>query len=271
MADRDPVGTKQALPGPTGGDNPFDFDRRYKSPAYTEDHDAWRATLRRFVEAEIIPHIDDWEEAGTFPRDLYTKAAVIGLLGLGFPEEWGGTPVNDPYFGLVTAEEMARTGSGGINAGLLIHSIGLPPLLAGGSPDLIADIAPKVLAGEKIIALGMTEPDGGSDLANLKTKAIRDGDDYLVSGSKTYITSGMRADYVSTAVRTGGPGYGGVSMLLIDMGLPGVDRTSLKKQGWWCSDTATLYFDQVRVPAANLLGRENAGFAIAMQNFNGER
>lgn len=255
----------------SGGQSPIDFDHRYTGPLYTEDHRAWRATLRRFVEAEIMPHVDAWEEAGEFPRDLYRKAAAIGLLGLGYPEEYGGTPVSDPIYSIVTAEELARPGAGGINASLMVHSIGLPPVLAIGSDDMRRRVAPQVLAGEKIHALAITEPSGGSDVASLKTRAVRDGGHYVVNGSKMFITGGMRADFYTVAVRTGGPGAGGISLLLLERDMAGFTRTPLKKQGWWSSDTAALYFDDVRVPAANLIGEENGGFIGIMRNFNGER
>ena len=252
------------------GENPFDFDHRYHGPHYTEDHHAWRAALRAFVDQEIMPHVDDWDEAGEFPRDLYKKAAAIGLLGLGYPAEYGGTPV-DAFFNIITSEELARIGAGGINASLMVHSIGLPPILATGSDEMKRRIAPAVLAGEKIHALAITEPSGGSDVANLKTRAVADGDDYIVNGSKMFITGGMRADYYTVAVRTGSEGKDGVSLLLIERDRPGFTRTPLKKQGWWASDTAALYFDDVRVPKSNLIGEENRGFIGIMTNFNSER
>ena len=158
-----------------GGENPFDFNHRYRGPFYTEDHEAWRRALRSFLEKEILPYVEEWDEAGEFPRALYKKAANVGLLGLGYPAEYGGTPVEDSFFQLVTSEEMAQLGAGGINASLLVHSIGLPPVLAIGSEDLKKRIAPLVLAGEKIHALAITEPSGGSDVANIKTRAVLEG------------------------------------------------------------------------------------------------
>jgi acyl-CoA dehydrogenase len=153
----------------------------------------------------------------------------------------------------------------------MTHGIGLPPILAMGSPELQRRIAPEVLAGEKLICLGITEPGGGSDVANLRTKAERRGAAYIVNGEKTYITTGMRADYVTLAVRTGGPGFGGISLLLVELDRPGVSRTPLAKMGWHASDTATIHFDDVEVPVDNLIGPENGGFAGIMRNFNGER
>jgi len=253
------------------GQNPFDFDHRYQGPFYTEDHHAWRATMRAFVDQEIMPHVDTWDEAGEFPRALYKKAADVGLLGMGYPEEYGGTPVDDPFFLLVTAEEMARCSAGGINASLLVHNIGLPPVMAVGSEDMKRRIAPDVLTGNKIHALAITEPSGGSDVARLQTRAVLDGEHYVVNGSKMFITGGMRADYYSVAVRTGGEGAAGISLLLIEREREGFSRTLLKKQGWWASDTAALYFDDVRVPVENLIGEENKGFVGIMKNFNNER
>ena len=239
-------------------------------PALTEEHEAFRDTMRRFVQREIAPHATAWDEAEEFPRELYRKAAAAGLLRVGFPEEYGGTPA-DLFMHVVLSEEIALAGSGGVHASLFSHQIGSPPIAAAGSEELKKRVLPGVLAGVKISALAITEPSGGSDVANLKTSARREGGDYVVEGEKTFITSGMRADYYTVAVRTGGPGAGGVSLLLIERERPGFTRAPLKKMGWWCSDTAALHFDKVRVPAVNLIGEENAGFRIVMRNFNAER
>lgn len=240
------------------------------SPFYTPTHIAWRDTLRRWVDREIAPNATAWDEACEILRDLYYKAANLGLLQLGYPEEFGGLP-SDPFMSIITTQELARPGAGGIPASLMIHGIGAPPIAAVASPELKSRILPPVLRGEKIVALGITEPSGGSDVANLKTTAIRDGDYYVVNGSKCYITGGMRADYLTTAVRTGGPGAGGVSLLLIEMDLPGVTRTKLNKMGWWASDTAEIFFQDVKIPAENLVGAEGRGFPAIMLNFNNER
>src|SRR5262249_43627024 len=160
---------------------------------------------------------------------------------------------------------------GGVSASLMSHSIGAPPIARAARPEVRAKVLPEVLSGKKISALAITEPGGGSDVANLRTKARRDGDHYIVSGEKTFITSGVRADYLTVAVRTGGAGAGGVSLLLIDGDTPGLTRTKLDKMGWWASDTATLHFDDCRVPVENLIGEEGQGFRLIMQNFNSER
>ncbi|MBS3928561.1 MAG: acyl-CoA dehydrogenase family protein, partial [Sphingomonadales bacterium] len=204
------------------------FDQwRSRSPHYDESHEAVCDTVRRFVAQEITPNVDKWEAAGELPRELHKKAAEAGILGLNYPEEFGGTgPAFTLFHGLVQSEELARPGAGGIGASLMSHGIGLPPVLAMGSEQLKQRIAPAVLAGDKIICLGITEPGGGSDVANLKTKATRKGGAYVVNGAKTLITSGMRADYITLAVRTGGPGIGGVSLLLVETDRPGVSRTA---------------------------------------------
>jgi acyl-CoA dehydrogenase len=240
------------------------------SPFYTAEHDAYREVLRRFVAREIEPYASEWDEAGEFPRELYAKAAAIGLLALGFPEDVGGVPV-DQFMKIVVSQELARAGAGGISASLMSHTIGSPPIAHAARPEVRARVLPEVLSGQKISALAITEPGGGSDVANLRTKARREADRYVVNGEKTFITSGMRADYLTVAVRTGGEGASGISLLLIEGDTPGLSRTKLKKMGWWASDTATLHFDDCRVQVENLLGEEGQGFKLIMRNFNDER
>jgi acyl-CoA dehydrogenase len=248
------------------------FDARPLPHQFTPEHEAFRATVRAFVDREIAPHVHAWDEAETFPRELYGRAARLGLLGIGYEERFGGTPA-DTFFHLIAHEELARTGCGGVGASLMSHTIGLPPVARGGSEALKARVIPPVLAGEKIAALAVTEPGGGSDVAALATTAVREGDHYVVTGEKTFITSGMRADWLTLAVRTdtGHRGAGGISALLVAGDTPGLTRTPLQKMGWWCSDTAHLRFDGVRVPADQLLGEEHQGFKLFMQNFNTER
>jgi len=241
------------------------------SPYYTEDHEAFRAQVRRFVEKECTPNIEKWEKAEELPRELHQKAAQAGIMGLGYPEDCGGLGITDPFYGIVMTEELMRAGSGGLVASLLSHSIASPPIAKAGTPEQKQKFVQPVLAGEKVAALAVTEPSGGSDVAAIKTSAVRDGDHYVVNGSKTFITSGMRADFITTAVRTGEAGMGGISVLVIEGNTPGLSRTPLHKMGWWCSDTATLYFDNCRVPVENRIGAENAGFMAIMLNFNNER
>lgn len=239
-------------------------------PFYTAEHEAFRDVVRRWTRAEIEPYATKWDEAGEFPRELYTKAAAVGLLGLGYPEKYGGIEA-DLFCQVIAYQEIARAGSGGIQAGLFSHTIGAPPILRAGSEQLKSRLLPSILAGEKISALAITEPGAGSDVAALQTTARRDADHYVVNGCKTFITSGMRADLITTAVRTGGPGRGGISVVVIEGDSAGLSRTKLDKTGWWASDTATLYFSDVRVPVANRLGNEDQGFSLIVSNFNTER
>jgi acyl-CoA dehydrogenase len=231
---------------------------------------AFRDGARRFVEREIAPFASAWDEAETFPRELYRKAAQAGLIGIGYPEEYGGTPA-PLALRMVVTEEIARAGSGGLMASLFSHSIALPPIVALGSDALKRRIVAPVLAGEKIAALAITEPGGGSDVARLACAARRDGDEWVIDGEKSFITSGVRADWITLAVRTGGKGAAGISLIAVPGDAPGIERKPLAKMGWWCSDTALLRFTGCRVPAENLIGVENAGFRAIMENFNGER
>lgn len=228
-------------------------------------------TVRRFAEREIAPHADAWDEAGEFPRALYGRAAALGLLGLGYPEALGGTPA--PWtLRLALSRTLARHGgSGGVLASLFSHHIALPPILAMGTPELQRRVVAPVLRGDCIAALAVTEPGGGSDVARLRTTATRDGDHWRLDGEKVYITSGVRADWLTVAARTGEPGARGLSMFVVPGDAPGLLRRPLRKMGWWCSDTAQVHFDGVRVPADHLLGAEGAGFRAVMENFNGER
>lgn len=231
-------------------------------------------SVKRFAQREIAPHVGQWDDAGEFPRALYRQAAELGLLALGYPEALGGTPASWRLRNAMTLALCRYGGSGGVLASLFSHNIGLPPVLAHGSAALQQAVIPQVLRGEKIAALAITEPGGGSDVAALRTTARRDGADYVIDGEKVFITSGMRADFITVAVRTGdvgSKGSGGISMILVPGDSPGLSRTRLEKMGWWCSDTAHLRFDSVRVPASHLLGEEGGGFRIIMGNFNGER
>ena len=237
---------------------------------FTPEHESFRDSVRAFVAAEIAPHVNAWDEANTFPRELYQRAAHIGLLGLGYPEAYGGTPA-DAWFRLIATEEIARAGSGGLMASLFSHNIGLPPIVAHGSEALKQRVIPAVLAGDKIAALAITEPSGGSDVARLRCTARRDGEHWVIDGDKTFITSGMRADWITLAARTGNKGAAGISLIAVPGDTPGLTRTPLAKMGWWCSDTAQLHFENCRVPVDQLIGEENGGFRMIMENFNGER
>ena len=238
----------------------------------TDERRALRASVRRFAESEIVPNLAAWEDAGIVPRDLHRAAASADLLGVGFPESVGGSG-GSPVDAMVVAEEIIQSGgSSGLVAALFTHGIGLPHLVQAGDAELISKVARPVLAGEKIVSLAVTEPDTGSDVAHLRTRAVRDGDEFVVTGEKLYITSGTRADFFTVAVRTGGEGARGISLLLLERDMPGVEVSApLSKMGWLCSDTAELRFDGVRVPAGHLVGVENEGFAAIMTQFAGER
>ena len=238
----------------------------------TPERDALRKTLRAFAEREVLPHVDEWERVGELPRDLHRKAGEAGLLGAGFPEAVGGGG-GDGADSLIICEEMHYAGApGGVFASLFTCGIAVPHMIASGDERLIERFVRPTLRGEMIGALAITEPDGGSDVGHLRTSARRDGDDYIVNGAKTYITSGVRADYVVTAVRTGGPGAAGVSLLVVEKGTPGFEVTrKLDKMGWRSSDTAELSYTDVRVPAANLVGAENTGFLQIAAAFVSER
>ncbi|HEX2175621.1 MAG TPA: acyl-CoA dehydrogenase family protein [Nocardioidaceae bacterium] len=243
-----------------------------RAPIAATHHEALRKTVRRFTEHEIAPHLDAWERAGEVPRGLHASAAKLGLLGIGFPEEVGGA--GGDYTDVVAmTEAFCEAGaSSGLLAALFTAGIAVPHMAAVGDPSLVDRFVRPTLAGEMVGALGVTEPDGGSDVAAIRTRARRDGDHYVVNGAKTFITSGARADFVTTAVRTGDAGRTGVSLLVVETGTPGftVSRR-LDKMGWLCSDTAELSFDDARVPVANLVGEENGGFGLLMQQFVAER
>jgi acyl-CoA dehydrogenase len=237
-----------------------------------EEHAALRAQVRRWAQSEIAPHADALEEAEEFPIELYRRAGEASMLGVGYPEAVGGGG-GDVTHVVVASDEMVLAGrSVGTTVGLGSHGIALPPIVSWGTEEQKERFVRPVLRGEKISALAITEPGGGSDVAGLRTRAVRDGDCYVVNGSKTFITSGVRADFITAAVRTGGPGHGGVSLLIIEASTPGYHVSKkLKKTGWWASDTAELTFEDCRVPVSNLVGMENAGFVAIMQNFTQER
>jgi acyl-CoA dehydrogenase len=240
---------------------------------WSEEQEALRESGRRFVEREVLPHLDRWEEQDKeLPRELHLLAAKQGFLGVGFPEEIGGSG-GGLLDSVALTEAMIEAGaSGGLMAGLFTHGIALPHIAASGDPRLIDRFVRPTLAGELIGALGITEPDGGSDVAGIRTRAVRDGDHYVVNGAKTFITSGVRADFVTTAVRTGGPGHQGISLLVVEKGTPGFTVTRrLDKLGWHCSDTAELGFSDARVPVENLVGEEGSGFVRIAKAFVTER
>ncbi len=241
---------------------------------FSPEQEALRESARSFVRKEVVPYLQEWEDAGEVPRELHRAAARLGLLGLGVPEEKGGS--GGTFLDAVAVTEaMAEAGaSSGLLAALFTSGIALPHIVAAGTDDLVDRFVRPTLAGETIGSLAVTEPGGGSDVSSIRTSAVRDPatGDWVVNGAKTFITSGVRADFVTTAVRTGGPGWQGLSLLVVEKGTPGFEVTRAPdKMGWHCSDTAELSFTDVRVPAGNLVGEENGGFALIAEQFVTER
>ncbi len=242
--------------------NPFDTDERR----------AFRETVRAFMDKEIVPHAFDWDEAGHVPWEVHQKFGEIGLWGFGIAEEYGGHGFDDPFMRMDASVEIARCGVGGVGAAIGGRGISLDPIQRLANKRIRTDILPEIIAGRVGSSLAITEPGGGSDVANLKTTARRDGDEWVLNGSKTFITGGMESDYFVVGARTGGEGLAGISLFFVEADRPGFSRTKLgKKMGWWASNQATLYFDDLRVPEENLMGQENFGFIQIMQNFNYER
>ena len=243
-----------------------------QNPFDTEERRAFRETMRRFTETEITPYADDWDEAGRFPADLHTKAGALGIFGFGIDEAYGGNGMDDPFMRSALAEEIAMCGAGGVAASLMARNISTGPISKLGTEDMKMAILPDVLAGRKASSLAITEPGGGSDVAALRTTAKEDGDHYVIRGEKTFITGGMIADYFVVGARTGSDGLAGISLFLVPSDAAGFSRSEIKrKMGWWASDTATLYFDDCRVHASQMLGPKDRGFIAIMQNFNYER
>ncbi|HET6735883.1 acyl-CoA dehydrogenase family protein [Mycobacterium sp.] len=243
---------------------------------HTPEREQLRKTVRAFAEREVLPHVDEWERSGELPRELHRKAGEAGLLGAGLPEAVGGGG-GDGADSVIICEEMHYAGSpGGVFASLFTCGISVPHMIASGDERLIDTYVRPTLRGDKIGSLAITEPGGGSDVGHLTTRAVRDGDHYIINGAKTYITSGVRADYVVTAARTGGPGAAGVSLIVVEKDGPGCSpglqvSRKLDKMGWRSSDTAELSYTDVRVPAENLIGGENTGFIQIAGAFVSER
>jgi citronellyl-CoA dehydrogenase len=249
-----------------------DHASRRKHFIFTEEHDQLRESIRAFVTKELAPHAEEWEET-TFPDSVFQRMGELGFLGLSYPEEYGGQG-GDYYANLVLAEEMTHCNSGGLAMGVAVHTdMATPPVFLFGSDEQKQDYLVPAIRGEKISCLGITEPDAGSDVAGIKTRAVRDGDEWVINGSKTYITNGHRADFIVLVTKTDSDaGYDGFSLFLVDMDAPGVIREKrLEKLGMHSSDTALLAFQDVRVPADALLGQEGKGFYHIMWELQGER
>jgi acyl-CoA dehydrogenase len=245
-------------------------DRAYQR-YFSKSHELLRAAVRDFVKKAVAPFVEEWEEAGGFPKSLHKKVGELGYTSVSYPEEVGGGG-GDIFEEIVVNEEFMRGGSPGLVASLFSHGIALPPLIKYGTKEQIEKFVKPVIAGDRVAALAVTEPGGGSDVANLQTTAVRDGGEYIVNGSKTFITSAIHADQITCAVRTGGEGAHGISLLVIEADRAGYSVSSkLDKMGWWASDTGEIFFDDCRVPVKNRIGEENKGFYYQMENFQSER
>ena len=242
--------------------NPFDTDERR----------AFRETIRSFMDKEIVPNAFEWDEAGHVPWEIHEKFGALGLWGFGIDEKYGGHGFDDPFMRLDASVEIARCGVGGIGASIGGRGISLDPIQRLAADDIRSKVLPEIISGRVGSSLAITEPSGGSDVARMKTSAKLDGDHWVLKGSKTFITGGMESDYFVVGARTGGEGLMGISLFFVEADTPGFTRSPLgKKMGWWASNQATLYFDDMRVPAKNLMGQQDYGFLQIVQNFNNER
>jgi len=241
-------------------------------PFDTPERKAFRDSVERFVAREIAPHGDDWDEAGDFPWALHEKAGALGLFGFGIDADYGGAGFDDAFMRLDAGLALGYAGVGGVNASLGSRNIMTGPIARLAREEVKRAVLPGIVSGRTGGALAMTEPSGGSDLARLKTRARRDGDEWVIDGEKTFITGGMKASWFVVGARTGGEGFGGISLFLVPHDAPGFTRTIIaRKMGWWSSDTATLHFDACRIPADAQLGEEGSCLLAIMDNFNYER
>lgn len=243
-----------------------------RNPFDTEERKTFREMVSKFLEAEIWPYVDEWDEAGEYPHEINEKVCELGVFGFGIDEKYGGLGFDDQFMRKDVSVEMGRTSAGGLFASVGSRNIMLGPLTELANEKIKLKALPDLMSGKKGGSLGITEPGGGSDVARMKTTARKDGNEWVLNGSKTFITGGMQASYFVVGARTGKEGLGGISLFFVEADTPGFTRSSIdKKMGWWSSDTATLYFDNCRIPADNLMGEENKGFLAIMNNFNYER
>lgn len=241
---------------------------------FTDEHELFRQSVRQFIDNEVIPRTDEWESNRRIPVRIFKRMGELGYLGLLMPEIYGGSNA-DFWFSVVFLEELARCGMGGFATAVSVHQyMAINHIYKAGSEALKQKYVVPAIAGEKVAALGITEPDTGSDVSAIRTSATRNGEDYIISGAKTFISNGTYGDFITLAVRTGArsdSGNNGISLLVVDLDSPGVSRTKLNKMGWHSSDTAEIRFDEVRVPVSNLIGQENMGFYYLMESLQLER
>ena len=242
------------------------------NPFLNDERKAFHQSVAKLLEAEIWPHVDEWDEAGEYPHEINEKICQLGIFGFNIPKQYGGLGFDDAHMRKASAVEMGRSSAGGVMASVGSRSIMLKPLTELANDEIKNRVLPELLSGRKGGALGITEPGGGSDVARMQTTARRDGDEWVLNGQKMFITGGMQASFFVIGARTGGDGMGGISLFFVDADTPGFSRTPIeRKMGWWASDTATLYFDECRIPETNIMGEENKGFFAIMDNFNFER
>ncbi|MDG1691935.1 MAG: acyl-CoA dehydrogenase family protein [Alphaproteobacteria bacterium] len=242
------------------------------NPFLNDERKAFHQSVAKFLEAEIWPHVDEWDEAGEYPHEINEKICQLGIFGFNIPKQYGGLGFDDAHMRKASAVEMGRSSAGGVMASVGSRSIMLKPLTELANDEIKNRVLPELLSGRKGGALGITEPGGGSDVARMQTTARRDGEEWVLNGQKMFITGGMQASFFVIGARTGGDGMGGISLFFVDADTPGFSRTPIeRKMGWWASDTATLYFDECRIPETNIMGEENKGFFAIMDNFNFER
>lgn len=243
-----------------------------RNPFDTPERKAFRGSVEAFVAREIAPFANEWDEAGDFPWELHAKAGALGLFGFGIDEAYGGHGFDDAFMRMDSGVALSYTGAGGVNASLGCRNIMTGPIAKLASEEIKLAVLPEIISGREGGALAMTEPSGGSDLSRMKTRAVKDGDGWRITGEKTFITGGMKARWYVVGARTGGEGFGGISLFLVEAGSQGFSRTPIKnKMGWWASDTATLHFDECYVPAGNQLGEEGLCLLAILENFNYER
>lgn len=241
------------------------------SPYFTQEHDLFRESVKSFIEKEVTPFIDKWEEEKRIPKDIWLKMGENGFLGINYPEVYGGVNA-DFFYSVVFLEELKNANSGGFSASVGVHQyMATAHIFRAGSHELKEKYLKPSITGEKVGALAITEPNTGSDVSEIQTKAVRNGDFYIINGAKTFITNGVYGDFITVAVRTGEKGTGGISLIVVDTNSDGFSAKQLKKMGWYCSDTAEINFDNVRVPKSNLIGQENMGFYYIMESFQLER
>ena len=246
---------------------------------FTDEHELFRQSVRQFIQKEVVPHTEAWETARRIPVSVFQRMGELGLLGLPFPEQYGGSGA-DFWFSVVFLEELARCGMGGFTTAVSVHEyMAINHIFKTGNAETKQKYLVPAILGQKVAALGITEPDTGSDVSAIRTTAVltETGDEYIINGAKTFISNGTYGDFITLAVKTNGQsvrpeaGAGGISLIVVDLTSPGITRTKLNKMGWHSSDTAEIRFDDVRVPAQNLIGQENKGFYYLMESLQLER